>query len=96
VILSRRWPRPKDAGDPYETCEAARGFHATRIDWLYLTGDNQNDDIGAFVAKLKAHGYRVTAALNSKLPDAINGATRERGRSSTRTARRAPLAPRVL
>lgn len=80
MILSSRWPRPRDASDPYETFEAARGFHATRIHWLYLTDDNQGYDVGEFVAKLEAHGYHVTAALNSKLPDTINGATRERGR----------------
>lgn len=80
VIISSRWPRPMSAGDPYDTFEAARGFHATRIDWLYLTEGNQRHDVAAFVAKLKAEGYFVTGALNSKLPDTVNGASRNRGR----------------
>jgi hypothetical protein len=80
VVVSSRWPRPMNASDSYDTFEAARGFHATRIDWLYLTENNQHHDIAAFVARLKAEGYHVTGALNSKLPDTVNGTTRNRGR----------------
>jgi hypothetical protein len=80
VVVSSRWPRPMSGDDPDDTLEAAKGFHATRIDWLYLTEGNQRHDIDEFVTKLKAEGYHVTGAVNSKLPDTVNGSNRERGR----------------
>ncbi len=64
VCFSTRWP---DTGKR-DSLKAAREFHATRLDWLYLTGKPDSDK--AFVARAKAKGYPVGGTLNCQLNDA--------------------------
>ena len=49
VSLSSRTPHPRKAGDPYDTFEAARAFHATRLDWV-------NTDDADFVRRIHEEG----------------------------------------
>lgn len=67
VCLSTRWPRPMNPSDKWDSFQAARRFHATRLDWLYLSGNPDRDK--AFVAKFKAAGFLVGGTLNGLLPD---------------------------
>lgn len=78
VCFSTRWPRPLGPNDPHDSLAAARAFHATRLDWLYLTGRPADRD---FIAEAKARGYSVGGTLNSNLPDAPDARTYTRGRT---------------
>ncbi len=49
VSLSSRTPHPRKANDPYDTFEAARAFHATRLDWV-------NTDDADFVRRIHEEG----------------------------------------
>ncbi len=35
VVMRGLIPRPSNASDPYNTLEAIKGFHATRLEWTY-------------------------------------------------------------
>gem|GEM_PF-1634042 len=35
VIIRGLSPRPRDADDPHNTLKAIKGFHATRLEWIY-------------------------------------------------------------
>jgi len=59
VCFSTRWPRPMNPADKWNAFQAAREFHATRLDWLYLSGQPDRDK--AFVAKFKAAGCSCRA-----------------------------------
>lgn len=72
VCFSTRWPRPMNAADKRDAFEAARQFHATRLDWLYLSGKPERDK--AFVAKFKAAGFQVGGTLNCQPSDSPTGA----------------------
>ncbi len=73
VCFSSRWPRPRGPKDPHNTFEAARAFHATRLDWVYST------DITWIQACIDS-GYHLMSALNSKLPDESSSDSRQLGR----------------
>jgi len=74
VCLSTRWPRPMNPSDKWDSFKAAREFHATRLDWLYLSGNPDRDK--AFVAKFKAAGFLIGGTLNCQPPDSPTGAKR--------------------
>ena len=74
VCLSTRWPRPMNPSDKWDSFQAARQFHATRLDWLYLSGNPDRDK--AFVAKFKAAGFQVGGTLNCQPPDSPTAAKR--------------------
>lgn len=81
VCFSTRWPRVGGPGDSRDSFQAAQAFHATRLDWLYLSGKPGFDK--EFVAKFQAEGYRVGGTLNCQPTDSPVGA--ERGFSIART-----------
>ena len=56
-----------NSADPHDSFTSARAFHATRLDWLYLTGNESIDK--TFVAKAKEHGYLIGGTLNGSLHD---------------------------
>jgi hypothetical protein len=74
VCFSTRWPRPMNPADKWNAFQAAREFHATRLDWLYLSGQPDRDK--AFVAKFKAAGFPVGGTLNCQLADSPTAAKR--------------------
>lgn len=74
VCFSTRWPRPMSPSDKWDSFEAARHFHATRLDWLYLSGKPDRDK--SFVAKFKAAGYVVGGTLNCQPTDSPTAAKR--------------------
>ena len=81
VCFSTRWPRPLNPADKWDAFKVAREFHATRLDWLYLSGQPERDK--AFVAKFTAadsrSGARSTASRRTRrLPR--NTHTRRRAR----------------
>lgn len=67
VCFSTRWPRPMNPSDKWDAFKAAREFHATRVDWLYLSGQPLRDK--AFVARFKAAGFQVGGTLNCQPTD---------------------------
>jgi hypothetical protein len=69
VCFSSRWPRPVNRSDTYDSLKAAREFHATRMDWLYLSFSGTPESSKAFVAKCKAAGYLVGGTLNCQPTD---------------------------
>ena len=74
VCFSSRWPRPTSRADTRDSLKSAREFHATRIDWLYLSGNAESSR--AFVAQCKAAGYVVGGTLNCQPTDSPSAATR--------------------
>ena len=74
VMFSSRWPRPLTKDDPYDTFEAAKKFHATRIDWNYPGTDVE------FIQKVKSAGYPYFGTINSELPDVPGGRKKSLGR----------------
>ena len=74
VCFSTRWPRPMNPSDKWDSFKAAREFHATRLDWLYLSGKPDRDK--AFVAKFKAAGFQVGGTLNCQPTDSPTAAKR--------------------
>jgi hypothetical protein len=79
VCFSTRWRRPTSPTDPHDSLPSARAFHATRLDWLYLSGNAAADK--AFVAKAKAQGYLVGGTLNSSLTDTPDTRSFQLGRT---------------
>ncbi len=73
VCLSSRWPRPKDANDPYDTFDICEKFHATRLEWVY-TQDRE------FIARANKRGLDVMATLNATMPDVPGIEVYEKGR----------------
>lgn len=73
VCFSSRWPRPRGPEDPHNTFEAARAFHATRLDWVYSTDTT-------WIQACTDSGYHLMSALNSKLPDEPGSNLRHQGR----------------
>lgn len=70
VCIRSLVPRPINAKDPYDTLQAIRDFHATRLEWTYgLTPP--------FVAKVKALGVTASGAcanmstlgIDTKVPE---------------------------
>jgi len=43
VSFSTRWPRPMNRADNRDSFKSAREFHATRLDWLYLSGKPESN-----------------------------------------------------
>lgn len=74
VSFSTRWPRPTNRADNRDSFQSARDFHATRLDWLYLSGKPEFDR--AFVSKFKTAGYRVGGTLNCQPTDSPTGTNR--------------------
>lgn len=56
VCMRSLRPRPINSSDPYDTLEAIRGFHVTRLEWTYgLTKD--------FIAKVEDLGCTASGAV---------------------------------
>lgn len=73
VCFSPRWPRKRPGGKPLE---AAKLFHATRLEWVYLGGAAE------FCRQAASVGASVCGSVNSNLPDSPTGkATYEVGRA---------------
>jgi hypothetical protein len=71
VSLSSRWERPVVKGpyiypnpDPYDTLKAAMDFHATRLDWTYLTCTDPVKDRN-YITKMHSGGFTVSAGVNN-------------------------------
>lgn len=62
VCFSSRWPRPRNPLDTFETFTAAKKFHATYLNWVYVTDPN-------FIRKADSLGLKVQVALTPTLPD---------------------------
>lgn len=76
VCFSSRWPRPMNLADRRDSLKSARDFHATRMDWLYLSLSGTAESAKAFVAKCKAAGYVVGGTLNCQPTDSPSAAKR--------------------
>jgi hypothetical protein len=76
VCFSSRWPRPMNRADKLDSLKSAREFHATRMDWLYLSLSGTPESGKAFVAKCKAAGYVVGGTLNCQPTDSPAGPAR--------------------
>lgn len=58
-------PRTKGANEPHDTLEAIRGFHATRLEWIYgLTPD--------FVSKVRAMKVSVSGTISTGTGDGLS------------------------
>jgi len=68
-------------GDKHDSFEAARQFHATRIEWNYPGTDLE------FIRKTKSRGYRYFGTINNELPDTPGRTRRLLGRDRTVSGR---------
>lgn len=75
VCFSTRWPRPRNDKDPTDAIAIARQFHATRFEWLYVSGRAD------YVTKLKGLGFSVSGAVNTTLPDKPGTRDYQQGRA---------------
>lgn len=89
VCFSSRFPRPLNRVDNHDSLKSARQFHATRMDWLYMSGKPEADRV--FVAKCKAAGYLVGGTLNCQPTDSSTGGPRTFSEARTVNMRGEPL-----
>jgi hypothetical protein len=69
VLLSSRWPRPRNAEDPHDTSVAIRQFHPTMMAWMYLD-DSGGENVSAstkLVKGLKDAGLLVQGTINTTI-----------------------------
>ena len=69
VCFSPRWPTTRNGEVPLEV---APKFHATRLEWVYLTISGTIANSGSFVKKAHEMGYTVCGSVNSLLQDNLN------------------------
>ncbi len=70
VCFSSRWVHPRGKDDPHDSLEAMKAFHATRLEWAYITDKK-------FLAEIKKRGMTYCPAINTS---AFVGDLREKQR----------------
>ncbi len=70
VCFSPRWPITRPGGIPLDV---APQFHATRLEWVYLTVQGSITNSTFFIQNAHEIGYLVCGSVNSILPDKTDG-----------------------
>ena len=58
VCFSSRWIHPRGKNDPHDSLKAVDAFHATRLDWAYITDEK-------FIRQIKRRGLTFCPTTNS-------------------------------
>jgi hypothetical protein len=58
VCFSSRWIHPRGKDDPHDSLQAVDAFHATRLDWAYITDKK-------FIQEIKRRGLAFCPTTNS-------------------------------